>query len=181
MTQRHRPSSDNCRAGGQTEYNLARNASRSSSKASHSNNVCWIVSDSRDSQQGHCAFGTGAHRAAMLAAPNLRIAGGAGTLGHGRDILEGRPVDRRTASGLLLVATPGGANVAIAPSGTRARDFRLALAHRAGFVRALGESGRRTSRGPATGVQAPMRRNSAFQGTLNRPGPTPPAASHDNP
>ena len=58
MTQRHRPSSDNCRAGGQTEYNLARNASRSSSKASHSNNVCWIVSDSRDSQQGHCALRT---------------------------------------------------------------------------------------------------------------------------
>ena len=28
------------------------------SKASHSNNVCWIVSDSRDSQQGHCALRT---------------------------------------------------------------------------------------------------------------------------
>ena len=26
-----------------------------------------------------------------------------------------------------------------------------------------------------------MRRNTAFQGTLNRPGPTPTAASHDNP
>ena len=26
-----------------------------------------------------------------------------------------------------------------------------------------------------------MRRNTAFQGTLNRPGPTPAAASHDNP
>ena len=58
MTKRHRPSSVNCRAEGQTEYNLARNASRSSSKASHSNNVCWIVSDSRDSQQGHCALRT---------------------------------------------------------------------------------------------------------------------------
>ena len=58
MTKRHRPSSVNRRAGGQTEYNLARNACRSSSKASHSNNVCWIVSDSRDSQQGHCALRT---------------------------------------------------------------------------------------------------------------------------
>ena len=127
MTSRQRYSSFNCRARGQTEYSLERNTLRSSSKASHSNNVCWIVSDSRDSQQGHCAFGTGAHRAAMLAAPNLRIAGGAGTLGHGRDILEGRPVDRRTASGLLFVTTPGGADVAIAPSGTRARNFRLVL------------------------------------------------------
>ena len=44
MTKRHRPSSVNCRARGQTEYNLERNTSRSSSKASHSNNVCWIVS-----------------------------------------------------------------------------------------------------------------------------------------
>ena len=26
-----------------------------------------------------------------------------------------------------------------------------------------------------------MRRNTAFQGTLNRPGPTPASASHDNP
>ena len=44
---------------GQTEYNLAKNAARSSSKALHSNNVCWIVSDSRDSQhcqQWHCAY-----------------------------------------------------------------------------------------------------------------------------
>ena len=55
MTKRHRPSSVNRRAGGQTEYNLARNACRSSSKASHSNNVCWIVSDSRDSSSGHHA------------------------------------------------------------------------------------------------------------------------------
>ena len=58
MTSRQRYSSFNCRARGQTEYNLERNTSRSSSKASHSNNVCWIVSDSRDSQQGHCALRT---------------------------------------------------------------------------------------------------------------------------
>ena len=58
MTSRQRYSSFNCRARGQTEYNLERNTSRSSSKAVHSNNVCWIVSDSRDSQQGHCALRT---------------------------------------------------------------------------------------------------------------------------
>ena len=58
MTSRQRYSSFSCRARGQTEYNLERNTSRSSSKASHSNNVCWIVSDSRDSQQGHCALRT---------------------------------------------------------------------------------------------------------------------------
>ena len=58
MTSRQRYSSFNCRARGQTEYNLERNTLRSSSKASHSNNVCWIVSDSRDSQQGHCALRT---------------------------------------------------------------------------------------------------------------------------
>ena len=59
MTSRQRYSSVNCRARGQTEYNLAKNAARSSSKALHSNNVCWIVSDSRDSQhcqQWHCAY-----------------------------------------------------------------------------------------------------------------------------
>ena len=58
MTSRQRYSSFNCRARGQTEYSLERNTLRSSSKASHSNNVCWIVSDSRDSQQGHCALRT---------------------------------------------------------------------------------------------------------------------------
>ena len=58
MTNRQRYSSSNCRAMGQTEYNLERNTSRSSSKAVHSNSVCWIVSDSRDSQQGHCALRT---------------------------------------------------------------------------------------------------------------------------
>jgi hypothetical protein len=58
MTSRQRYSSFNCSARGQTEYNLERNISRSSSKAVHSNNVCWIVSDSRDLQQGHCALRT---------------------------------------------------------------------------------------------------------------------------
>ena len=63
----------------------------------------------------------------MLAVLILRVAGGAGTPGHGRDVLEGRPVDRRTASGLLFVTTPGGVDVALAPPGTRARNFRLVL------------------------------------------------------